>query len=85
MKQEIEQEKMTGTGSNRENENLYQRAMLNDVYKHENKMAHMENWSILSDNIRHVNHDEGPKTTHRLHMETLDYWQHKRLYLNFKG
>ena len=39
MKQEIKQEKMTGTGSNKENENLYQRAMLNDVYKQENKMA----------------------------------------------
>ena len=85
MKQEIEQEKMTGTGSNRENENLYQRAMLNDVYNHENKIAHMENWSILSDNIRYVNHDEGSKTTHRLDMKTLDYWLHKSLHLKLKG
>ena len=47
-------------------------------------MAHMENWSILSD-TRYVNHDEGSKTTHGLDMKTLDYWQHKRLYLNLKG
>ena len=85
MKQEIEQEKMIGTGSNRENENLYQRAMLNDVNKHENKMAHMENKSILSDNIRYVNHDEGSKTTCRLDMKNLDYQLHKRLYVNLKG
>ena len=41
MKQEIEQKKMTR--SYRKNENLYQRAMLNDVYKHESKTEHMEN------------------------------------------
>ena len=83
MKQEIEQEKMTR--SYRENENLYLKAMLNDVYTHENKMAYMENWSILSDNIRYVNHDEGPKTTCSLDVKTLDYQQHKKLYFNLKG
>ena len=85
MKQEIEQEKMTGTGSSREDKNLCQRVMLNDVYKQENEMAHTENWSILSDNIRYVNHDEGSKTTCKLDVETLNYWKHKRLYLNLKG
>ena len=84
MKQEIEQDKMTGTGSNKENENLYKRIILNGVYKHENKVAHLENWSILSDNIRYVKHDEGSKTTHRLDVKTLDYQQHKRLYLNLQ-
>ena len=59
--------------------------MLNDVYKHENKMVHMENWSVLSDNIRYVNLEQGPKTTCRLDVKTLDYQQHKRLYLNLKG
>ena len=48
-------------------------------------MVHMENRSILSDNIRYVNHDEGSKTTCRLYVRTLDYQQHKRLYLNLKG
>ena len=85
MKQEMEQEKMTGTGSIRENENLYKRIILNDVYEHENKMVYIENWSILCDNIRYVNHDEGSKTTCRLDVKTLDYQQHKRLYLNLKG
>ena len=78
MKQDIEQGKITGTESNRENENFYKRVMLNDVYKHENKMVHMENWSTLHDNIRYVNHDEGPKTTLRLDMKMLGYRQHKR-------
>ena len=41
--------------------------------------------SILSDNIRYIYHDERPKTTCRLDVKTLDYWQHKRLYLNLKG
>ena len=84
MKQEIEQEKMTGKRSNGENENLYQKIVLNNVYKKENKMAYMENWSILSDNIRYVNHDERSKTTQKLDMKTLDYQQLKRMYLNLK-
>ena len=45
----------------------------------------MEKWSILSDNGRYVQHDGRSKTTHNLDMETLDYWQHKRLYQSWKG
>ena len=84
MKQEIEQEKVTEIRSNWENENLYQKVVLNNVYKEE-KTAHMENWSNLSDKIRYVQHDESLKTTCNLDMKTLDYHQHKRLYLNLKG
>ena len=76
---------MTGTRANKDNENLYQMLVLNDVYKQENKMAHMENWSILSNNIRYVNYDVRSKATHKLDMKTFDYQQHKRLYLNLKG
>ena len=54
MKQEMKQEKLTGIRSNGENENLYQKVVLNNVYKEENKTVHMENWSILSDNITYV-------------------------------
>ena len=46
---------------------------------------HMEKWSILSDNVRYVQHDERSKTTCNLDRKTLDYQQHKRLYLNLKG
>ena len=42
----------------------------------------MENWSIFSDNIRYVQHDE--KTPHKLDLNTLDYKQHKELYFKLK-
>ena len=37
IKQEMEQEKMTGMRLNGENENLYQKVVLNNVYKQEAK------------------------------------------------
>ena len=40
----------------------------------------MENWSILSDNVRYIQHDDRSKSTHDLYVKTLDYWQHKRCY-----
>ena len=43
----------------------------------------MENWSILSDNIRYIQHDE--KTQPKLDCNTLDYHQHKELYCLLKG
>ena len=58
MKPEMEQDKLTETKTNTESENLYQKVVLNNVYHEENKTAQMENWSILSDNIRYVQHDE---------------------------
>ena len=45
----------------------------------------MENWSILSNNIRHVQHDEKSKTPHKLDINTLDYCQHKELHYKLKG
>ena len=45
----------------------------------------MENWAILSENVRYVQHDERSKTICNLDMKTLDYWQHKRLYQSLKG
>ena len=56
MKHEIEQEKLTEI--ERENDNPYKKVILNKVYKEEDKMMQMENWSILSDNVRYVQHDE---------------------------
>ena len=85
MKQEMEEEKVTEIILNGENENPYQKVVLNNEYKEENKTAHIENWSILGDNIRYVQHDESSKTTCNLDMKTLDHQQHKRPYLNMKG
>ena len=44
MKQEIEQEKMTEIKPNGENENLYQKVLLNNIYKDQNKTVHIANW-----------------------------------------
>ena len=42
----------------------------------------MKNWSIFSDNIRYVQHDQ--ITTQNLNFDTLDYRNHKDLYLQLK-
>ena len=41
-----------------------------------------ENWSIFSDNIRYIQHDK--VTTQNLNFDTLDYRNHKELYLQLK-
>ena len=45
----------------------------------------MENWSILGDNVKYIQHNEGSKTTHDLDIKTIDYQQHKKLYHSLKG
>ena len=45
----------------------------------------MEYWSILSDNIKYVQHDEKSKTLYDLDIKTLDYRHHKKLYNKLKG
>ena len=85
MKQEIEQEKITEKKPSGENENLYQKVVLNNVYRDENKTVQMENWSILTDNVRYIQLDEGSKTIHNLDVKILDYCQHKKLYHSLKG
>ena len=65
MKDEIEQD------IHREDDNPYKRIILNKVYKDEDKTPQMENWSIFSDNIRYVQHDD--RTLHKLNLNTLDY------------
>ena len=42
----------------------------------------MKNWSILSDNVRYVQHDE--KTPPKLNFSTLDYQLHTELYCKLK-
>ena len=45
----------------------------------------MENRSILNDNVKYIQHDEGSKTTHDIEVKTLDYWKHKKLYHSLMG
>ena len=56
IKQNIGQEKLSKTETNKENDNPYQKVVLNNVYKEENKTLQMENWSILSDSVKYVQH-----------------------------
>ena len=42
----------------------------------------MRNWSIFSDNVRYVQHDQA--TSQNLNFDTLDYRDHKDLYLKLK-
>ena len=65
--------------------NPYQKIVLNKVYKDETDTVKIENWSILSDNVKYVQHDRESKTVHGLDVETLDYRHHKKLYNKLKG
>ena len=58
---------------------------MNKVYRDENKTMQIENWSILSDSVRYIQHDEKSRTPHNLDINILDYCQYKRLYNSLKG
>ena len=84
MKQEMEHKQLTET--DREDDNPYKKVILNKVYKDEDRMTHMENWSILSNNVRYIQHDEKSKTPHKIDINTLDCNRHnKELYCKLKG
>ena len=85
MKQEIEQEKLAKAETYKEYENPYQKVVLNKVYCDKNKTTQMEHWSILSDNVRYMQHNERLRTTHILDINTLDYHQYKGFYNSLKG
>ena len=63
-------------------DNPYKRVVLNNVYKVPESCLEMKNWSIFSDNIRYVQHDQ--ITAQNLNFDTLDYTTHKDLYLQLK-
>ena len=73
MKQEIDNDNLTATKTEEEEINPYQKVVLNNMYKDEIKTTQMEYWSILSDNVKYVQHDEESKTVYDLEVKTLDY------------
>ena len=73
---------MTNEMTQDQGDNPYKRVVLNNVYKVPEKCPEMKNWSIFSDNIRYVQHDQ--ITTQNLNFDTLDYRNHKGLYLQLK-
>ena len=70
MKQEVEQGKLIKTEIDDSCDNTYQKVILNEVNKKEKVSKQMEDWSILSD---HVKHDDGLETFHKLNVNTLNY------------
>ena len=64
-------------------DNPYKKVVLNKVCREEDKSPELRNWSIFSDNVRYIQHEH--KTPHKLNIDTLDYRQHKGLYLKLKG
>ena len=65
-----------------QDDNPYKRVILNKVFREEDKSPEMRNWSIISDNVRYVQHEK--VTPQNLNTNTLDYRQHKQLYLKLK-
>ena len=65
-----------------QDDNPYKRVVLNNIYKIPEKCPEMKNWSIFSDNVRYVQHDQ--MTTQNLDFDTLDYRNHQDLYFQLK-
>ena len=65
-----------------QDDNLCKKVILNNVFKAKDESPEMRNWSIFSDNVRYVQHDQA--TSQNLNIDTLDYRDHKDLYLTLK-
>ena len=65
-----------------QDDNPYKKVVLNKVFKEEDKSPKMRNWSIFSDNVRYIQHDQ--VTPQNLNIDTLDYREHKELYLKLR-
>ena len=73
---------MTSEMTQNQDDNPYKRVVLNNIYKLPESCPEMKNWSIFSDNVKYVQHDK--RTTQNLNFDTLDYRNHKDLYLQLK-
>ena len=65
-----------------QDDNPYKKVVLNKVFKEEDKSPEMRDWSIFSDNVRYVQHYQA--TPQNLNIDTLDYRDHKELYLKLR-
>ena len=73
---------MTSEMTQNQDDNHYKGVVLNNVYKIPESCPEMKNWSIFSDSIKYIQHDK--MTTQNLDFGTLDYRNHKDLYLQLK-
>ena len=74
---------MTSETAQIQDDNPYKKVVLNKVFKEEDKSPEMRNWSIFNNNVRYVQHDQ--VTPQNLNIDTLDYRDHKELYLKLRG
>ena len=51
-------------------DNPYKKVVLYKVFREEDKSPEMRNWSIFSDNVRYIQHEQ--KTPPELDIDTLD-------------
>ena len=75
-------ESMTCETNQCQDDNPYKRVVLNNVSKELDKSPEMKSWSVFSDNVRYIQHDQ--MTSQNLNTDTLDYRDHKELYLKLK-
>ena len=73
---------MTHERVHNQDDNPNKKVVLNKVFREEDKSPEMRNWSIFSDNVRYIQHEQ--KTPHKLNIDTLDYRHHKELYFKLK-
>ena len=75
-------ESVTCETAQTQDDNPYKKVVLNKVFKEQDKSPEMRNWSIFSDNVRYIQHDQA--TPQNLNIDTLDYRDHKEQYLKLK-
>ena len=61
-----------------QDDNPYKKVVLNNVFKEKDESPKMRNWSIFSDDVRYIHHDQA--TPENLNIDILDYRDHKELY-----
>ena len=79
IKQEIEQEKLSG-GNIDDEVNPYYETITNKVEKENVSTSHMEHWSILSNVVNYVQYDRNSKKFHELVVKALDQENHREMY-----
>ena len=73
---------MTHKTVQNQDDNPYKKVVLNKDFREEDKCPEMRNWSIFSDKVRYVQHEQ--KTPPKLDIDTLDYRHHRVLYFKLK-
>ena len=58
-------------GIDRENDNPYKKVILNKVFRQDNQIPQAEDWSIFTDQIKYIQHDERCK--YRFDLRPLNY------------